>query len=216
MRKGTRTRVAGNGGRPSRDEAGKIRDRILIAATGLFFSQGYGSTSIEAIAARARVSKRTFYARFKDKADVFRAVVERVMERLKPPHAESLFDGGDCEAVLQRLAVAILKATLKPEALALNRLIIAEAGRFPELAAAFEEQGGRQKAVQRIAAFLNDETQACCFATGNPAFAAEQFLQMLISTPRRRALFGSLMTEREIDAWARSTVRLFLNGCRRG
>ncbi len=56
--------VRRRGGRPSRDEAARLSDRILDAATDLFFQRGYGATSIEAVARSARISKRTFYHRY--------------------------------------------------------------------------------------------------------------------------------------------------------
>ena len=68
------------GGRPPRADALKVRAQILEVATDLFLEQGYGSTSIEAVAARAGVSKRTFYDRFDDKAALFAAVVHRIIE----------------------------------------------------------------------------------------------------------------------------------------
>ena len=58
---------ATRGGRPSREDALKLGARILGAATELFLTQGYGETSIEAVAARAGISKRTFYHRYADK-----------------------------------------------------------------------------------------------------------------------------------------------------
>jgi TetR/AcrR family transcriptional regulator, mexJK operon transcriptional repressor len=203
------------GGRPSRQEAGQIRDRVLDAAADLFFTDGYGATSVEAIAARARISKRTFYHRFKDKADVFGAVIHRVIEHLTPPDTASLFEGDNCEAILQRLAVALLRAALKPEAVSLNRLILAEAGRFPELAMLANEQGARRDTVKRIAGLLQRGVQSGRLSVDKPLFAAEQFLHMVISVPQRRAFgLGSPLTLRETDQWARDTVDLFLNGCR--
>src|SRR5947208_875980 len=59
--------VPSRGGRPSREQAARLGERILDVATHLFLSHGYGATSIEAVARRARVSKRTFYHRFPDK-----------------------------------------------------------------------------------------------------------------------------------------------------
>src|SRR5579872_5081010 len=61
------------GGRPAREDALKLREQILGVATQLFLEHGYGSTSIEAVAAHAGVSKRTFYDRFEDKAALFAA-----------------------------------------------------------------------------------------------------------------------------------------------
>ncbi|HET6307753.1 MAG TPA: helix-turn-helix domain-containing protein, partial [Rhodopila sp.] len=63
------------GGRPSREQAALLGDRILDVATELFLAEGYGATSIEAVAQRARISKRTFYHRFPDKAALFDAVL---------------------------------------------------------------------------------------------------------------------------------------------
>ncbi|HKF70791.1 MAG TPA: helix-turn-helix domain-containing protein, partial [Stellaceae bacterium] len=66
--------------------AERIREQILEIATPLFLTQGYGATSIEAVAKRARMSKRTVYSRFRDKAELFGAVVHRLVERMRPPN----------------------------------------------------------------------------------------------------------------------------------
>lgn len=205
---------AHSGGRPSRLRAGQIRDEILDAAADLLLTDGYGRTSIEAIAKRAGISKRTFYHRFSDKAAVFDAVVRRLVDRLRPTEFASLLKGRTIEDVLLQLAGAILRASLVPEALALHRVIVAEATRFPELAAIVNAQGARQEAVERIATLLEREADARNLSVDNARFAAEQFLQMVVSAPLRRALgLGSPMTAPELDAWARDTVTLFLKGC---
>ena len=114
------------GGRPSRADAEQLGERILDVATEFFLTQGYGATSIEAIAQRARISKRTFYHRFDDKAVLFGAVVHRIIERLRPAADVPLVAGASIQEVLQRLAMIILRAALSPQAVALHRLIVAE------------------------------------------------------------------------------------------
>jgi TetR/AcrR family transcriptional repressor of mexJK operon len=217
MRAAEKTSSPRRGGRPSKEQAGRIEDEILDAAAGLFFTEGYGATSIEAIARRARISKRTFYHRFPDKAAVFKAVVKRVIDRLRPPQGTpQLFEGKSIEEILNRLARLILRAAMTPDALALHRVILAEAVRFPELAVIIGDQGARQEAVQRIAGLLQREANAGHIALGNTVFAAEQFLQMVVGLPQRRALgLGISMTPDELDVWARDTVGLFLKGCRK-
>ena len=91
----------------------------------MFMSHGYGATSIEAVARRARVSKRTFYHRFDDKPALFVAVVHRIIDGLRPPADLPLLEG-DLEEILQRLASLILRAALSPQAIALNRMVVAE------------------------------------------------------------------------------------------
>jgi TetR/AcrR family transcriptional repressor of mexJK operon len=203
------------GGRPSREASALLGERILEVATALFLDLGYGETSIELVAKRARLSKRTFYHRFPDKAALFGAVVHRIVDRLRPPDVEGLFVGGSLEEILARLAEAILHAALSPQALALHRVILAEAGRFPELAAVIADRSAGRDAVERIGALLRRDPSLGSLSVEASRFAATQFLQMVVAWPQRQALgMGVPMTEAELDAWARQTVDLFLHGCR--
>src|ERR1017187_10571126 len=110
---------AARGGRPSRADALRLRERILLAATDLFLAEGYGSTSIEAVAARAGVSKRTFYDPFDDKADFFAAVRHRISYEILPPPALPLIEGAAPPAILRGLSGFMLHAALSPQAIAL-------------------------------------------------------------------------------------------------
>jgi TetR/AcrR family transcriptional repressor of mexJK operon len=202
-----------SGGRPTRAAAERLGAKIIGVATELFLSEGYGATSIETIARRARIAKRTFYTRFRDKAELFGAVVHHVVERLRPEDDAALFEGATLEEILTRLARVILHAALSREALALHRMIVAEAPRFPELAAVVSEQSGRAEAVNRIAALLERAAGADALAPREAAFAAAQFLQMVVAVPQRRALgLGTPMSSAELTAWRRDTVALFLTG----
>ena len=194
-------------GRPSLSRAAQIEEHILETATAVFLTEGYGAASIEAIAQRARMSKRTLYHRFEGKADLFAAVVHRMIERLRPPNDAALFEGKSLKEMLLGLGHAVLHAALRKEALGLHRLLVSEATRFPELAMIMDNEGIRQEAIRRIAALLKPETAR------DPHFAAEQFLSMIISIPQRRALGnGTPMTVKELDPWVKKTVELFLHG----
>ena len=203
-----------SGGRPSRAAALELGNRILEVATELFLTEGYGATSIEDVARAAGISKRTFYHRYADKRALFGAVITRIVERLRPANADALFgDHGPLDEALLRLARAILRAALSPQAVALYRVIVAETARFPDIAAVIAQQGRSQAAVAQIAALLAHHDAAGSAAARE--FAAAQFLQMVMAAPLRRALgLGEPMTETELDAWARDTVALFLNGYR--
>src|SRR5579859_705843 len=120
------------GGRPSREQAALLGDRILDVATELFLAEGYGATSIEAVAQRAAISKRTFYHRFPDKAALFDAVLRRIIQRIRPSPDVPIFAAGDLGEVLHRLARLAVHASVAPATLALTRLMLTEAQRFPE------------------------------------------------------------------------------------
>jgi TetR/AcrR family transcriptional regulator, mexJK operon transcriptional repressor len=203
------------GGRPSKAAAEQLVHRIEDAAAELFFSLGYGVTTIEAVAKRARVSKRTLYDRFDDKSALFSAVVHRTIERMRPPAGVPLLRGRNLKAMLRGIAGLIMRAALSPEAIALHRLIVAESSRFPDLAAVVNNQGASEEAVRLIAGLLEHEAPREKLKLNNAAFAAQQFLYMLVTVPQRRAMgLGAAMTSAEVDAWVRDTVNLFLNGCR--
>jgi TetR/AcrR family transcriptional regulator, mexJK operon transcriptional repressor len=207
--------VRRQGGRPSREEAAQLRDRILDAATDLFFQRGFGATSIEAVARNARVSKRTFYHRYDDKVALFGAVLHRIIEGLRPPASIPIIAGADLPDILRRLARLILHAALTPQALALHRLIVGESARFPKLAAAVTSEGATQEAIALIAGLLLHETRAGRLKLDDTMLAAEQFLQLVLSVPQRRALgFGEPMTPPELERWSGAVVDLFLDGCR--
>jgi AcrR family transcriptional regulator len=214
-RKGSK--AAGRGGRPSRADALRLRGRILQAATDLFLAQGYGSTTIEAVAARAAISKRTFYDRFEDKAALFAAVVHEIIQQIRPPAGVPLIVGATLRDILRRLAGMILQAALRPQAIALHQLVMAEAARFPELARAVEGDGSAREATTLIADLLARELRDSKLSAEDRAFAAQQFIFMVVAVPQRRSMgYGTPMSAADLEAWIDKSVGLFLDGCRRG
>jgi AcrR family transcriptional regulator len=196
-------------------DALRLRERILEVATEVFLLEGYGSTTIEAVAARAGISKRTFYHRFNDKAALFAAVVHYIIEQLRPPPNVPIVEGATLHEILRRLARLILNAALSPRAIALHRLVTAESARFPKLVRAVASESTTQEAKSLISSLLKRELHDPRFGVEARAFAAEQFLVMVVNQPQRRALgVGAPMTAAELDAWADKVVTLFLNGCR--
>ena len=211
----TAGKAVARGGRPSREDALRLRERILMAATELFLAEGYGSTSIEAVAKHAGVSKRTLYDRFDDKPALFAAVVHRIIGQIRPAPDVPLVEGATLADILRRLAILILNAALSPQAIALHRLVNAEAARFPELVRAVASDGSTREATDLIGALLERGLSEAKLSDANREFSAAQFIFMVVTLPQRRAMgFGTPMTRAELDAWSVSVVYLFLNGCR--
>jgi TetR/AcrR family transcriptional repressor of mexJK operon len=210
-----RARRAGRGGRPSRLESAQLSDRILDVATALFLGDGFGATSIEAVAKRAGISKRTFYHRFRGKEELFEAVVRRLIERWAPPFDAALLDAPSLAEMLRRSAEYMLDVALTPEALALHRIVIAEAPRFPGLARIMHDLGAAA-GIARFARYFEQLIASCELRPIDPKFAAEQFILMLVSGPRRRALgLGVPLNPAELRDWIDQSVALFLDGYRR-
>jgi TetR/AcrR family transcriptional regulator, mexJK operon transcriptional repressor len=213
--RGARVGPRGRGGRPSRLESARLSDRILDVATALLLGDGYGTTSIEAVAKRAGISKRTFYHRFRGKEVLFEAVVRRLIERWAPPLDAALFEGPSLAEMLHTTGEYMLGVALTTEALALHRVVIAEATRFPGLARILHELGAAT-GIERIARVLEPRIANGELRAMDPQFAAEQFILMVVSGPRRRALgLGAPLTPAELRDWLDQCVALFLDGCRR-
>src|SRR5580698_4558618 len=68
-------REAVRSGRPPRELAGEVEERILTAARKVFLDRGFEAASIEEIADTARSGKPTIYARFANKEALFAAAV---------------------------------------------------------------------------------------------------------------------------------------------
>ena len=110
-------------------------EEIIAAALDLFVERGYASTRLEDVAARAGVSKGTLYLYFENKEDLFKAVVRgNVLPVLQ--HGEVLmerFPGSSAELVRQMVR-GWWDLTGSTKIAGLPKLIIAEAGNFPDLA----------------------------------------------------------------------------------
>jgi hypothetical protein len=107
----------------------------------------------------------------------------------------------------------MLKVALTPEALALHRMVITEARRFPKLAHVLHELGAAA-GVERIARHLETRIANGEMRGVDPRFAAEQFILMVVTGPQRRALgLGAPLTAAALREWIDDTVELFLRGC---
>ena len=199
------------------DQSRSARKRaaILAAATTVFLRNGYVGTSMDEIAALAAVSKQTVYKHFADKERLFsEIVVATVNEAGEPTHQEvlDLRDSGDVDADLRDLARRLLARVMQPRLLQLRRVVIGEAGRFPELGRTFYELGpGRTMAA--LADAFERLAERGELRLDDPSLAAAHFNWLIMSIPLNRAmLFGQddPPAAAELDRYADSGVRVFL------
>jgi TetR/AcrR family transcriptional repressor of mexJK operon len=193
----------------------------MDAATTLFLRHGYPGTSMEQVAARAGVSKQTVYKHFADKERLFvQIVVATVNEASDPVHDEvvQLRDSGDLETDLRDLARRQLAIVMRPRLLQLRRLVIAEAGRFPELGRAFYESGAA-RTVATLAATFERLAERGLLQIDDPPLAATHFNWLIMSAPMNQAMLlgrDQPLEPAELDRYADGGVRAFLAayGCR--
>jgi TetR/AcrR family transcriptional repressor of mexJK operon len=203
------------GGRPTRAESARRLDHLLDVATSLFLGQGYGATTIEAVARDSGIAKKTIYRRFGDKPALFGAVLRRLSDRWLGMLVEVAVDGDALPATLRAFARQVLDGAVSPEGVMLSAMIQAEARAFPQLAHDYYENGpGRIQAA--LARFLAAQRAAGRLAIEEPEIAAEQFLHLATGGIHRRAMLGIGPTpdRAALDRRADFAVRIFLDGCR--
>jgi AcrR family transcriptional regulator len=109
-------------------------DEILAAALASFAERGFAATRLEDVAARAGVSKGTLYLYFKGKEELFEAVVRAtLLLNLERVEALAASFEGPSALLLERLLLTIA-GVMDSRVGAIPKLVIAEAGNFPELA----------------------------------------------------------------------------------
>ena len=122
----------------------EARNKNLITKAGqLFLELGYGKVSLECIAREAHVAVRTIYVKFGGKAGLFKEVLIANRGRFISPH-EMETDLRPMKEVIGEFSEHFLAMITAPEALAVQRMVVAEAKNNPELAHSFYDAGPRQ------------------------------------------------------------------------
>jgi AcrR family transcriptional regulator len=106
--------------------------QILAAAFQVFGAQGYEAARIDDVARKAGIAKGTIYLYFKGKDQLFRAVVRHLIQNPFPQAANLQ---GPSETILRELFTRMHTQVVRNEkARSIIRLLIAESGKFPQLA----------------------------------------------------------------------------------
>ncbi|MFK3891860.1 TetR/AcrR family transcriptional regulator [Sphingomonas sp. NPDC079357] len=206
---------AGRTGRPTAQAAIRLTSHILESARELFFEHGFDGASADMIAERARISKRTLYARFGSKARVFEAVILDEIDTQLRALAPTVDANLAVTDRLQSIADVLLQWLLTPRIASMERVVIAQAVRFPALAANIHEFGF-QRAAQWVASILAAAAAKGELDVPDPVFAAEQFVTLVVVAPMRRSALGLAPPAYDANARARirRSIELFIRGCR--
>lgn len=191
------------------------RRAILEAATSVFLNKGYGGSSVDEIAAVAAVSKQTVYKHFKDKEQLFTAIVLATttdVDELVRLVADTLADTTDLEKDLGNLARQFINTLMQPRLLRLRRLIIANAERLPEVARLWFERGF-ERVLKTLASCFQQLTERKLLRLDDPLLAAHHFVGLLLWIPINKAMFSGndkSSTKTDLAKYADAAVGVFL------
>jgi TetR/AcrR family transcriptional regulator, mexJK operon transcriptional repressor len=202
---------------PPRRRTGRLASGgvIMEAAATLFLAKGYSGTSMDEIAAVAGVSKQTVYTHFADKKRLFGDLILRNTERVDDFLEQMdaiLRDTVDVEKDLRELARRYIGSVIQQPVLQLRRLVIGEAGHFPDLARTYHD-----RVPDRVLAVLASQLERLAgrglLELEDPRLAANHFAALILWVPLDRAMFhvdGESFTAAAVDHLADTGVRVFL------
>jgi TetR/AcrR family transcriptional repressor of mexJK operon len=190
------------------------RRAILDVASEVFLAQGYAATSMSEIAARLGGSKGTLYNYFRSKEELFSAFIVDTCQG----QAMAIFDqlpvtgaGKPIRENLTNLGVAFLSFILSPKLIAINRVVVGETARFPELGRMFFDAGpGRGEA--RFAQLAERAMDAGELRRDDPVMVGRCLKDLILSDYHHRQLWGVLgdISTARIEAHVSCVVDVFL------
>ncbi|WP_106815712.1 TetR/AcrR family transcriptional regulator [Microbacterium timonense] len=199
--------------RPEDPRVARSRVLILDAAIDAFLEFGYDGVSVEIVAERAGVAKRTVYNIYGDKDALFRATIGRSIataERFAMLLAEAIDALQDVDLELPRLAEKLAEDVLLGPVLPLRRLLVGEAARFPDLVAQYRERAP-DMILHAFASAFARLTDRGLLAVAAPTLAAEHFAFLVMGAEMDRGMFGTTIAgPAQVRAKAREGARVFL------
>jgi len=191
-------------------DGGAKRRQIMDGARTAFLSAGFDGASMNDVARAAGVSKGTLYAYFSSKDELFEAIIRaeygQTAEKLCTFKRE-----GDPRAMLTDFGVRLINRMTEPAHLALARVVIAAAEKFPNIGRTFYEAGPLYGAT-RLAAELAALDRAGALNVPDAERAAWHFVDLCQSFVYKRALFRVVenVAPEEIEAAVAAGVEVFL------
>ena len=202
-------------GRPAAGTEAQRRHEMLLAASEVFLEQGFGGASMEAVAKKAGISKKTIYGFVPTKEKLFEAVMQDHMEYADLPHLpDQVVDAAAVEAALVDYLTRLSAAILMPTAVGLFRVTVAESVRFPDVAMTFYREGGLRH-INDLGAWLAARTKQGLLALEDPPAAARILTSFIILEPLRAAAMGvgELPPAAERERRAKMAAKIFVRGC---
>lgn len=202
-------------GRLPANEAVRLPDRLLDAAIAVFIEHGYAQASMDRIAGAAGASTKTVYGRYRNKDEILDAAVRRMIERTVPSvtiEFDEARDDVDTRAFLTVTGERLAALATRREALGIYRLVVAESPRFPDLARLYAQGSGR--IVANLARLFEHWAKIGRLSSRNkPEGVAMTFLDLVVATPRNKAVIGMPLGRAALKAHVAVAVDLFLRGC---
>lgn len=185
-------------------------DEVLDAALDLFISRGFAATRVEDIATSAGISKGAVYLYFPSKEAILEALVRRaIVPVAENASALALAGAGNPADVLRTIVGLVAGRLAESRNAAIPRLLIGEAGKFPELARMYRAEV-IDRALPAIRGLLLRGIEEGVFRPVDPDLAVRNIIGPVLANVIMTEVFEFPMPDAR--AFAESHLDILMNG----
>ncbi len=188
-------------------------EEIISAALEVFADRGFAATKLEDVARRAGVTKGTIYLYFENKEALFKALVRQtIVPVIEKGEALAQSFTGSARDLFERLVREYFRLVGETPLSGIPRLMIAEAGNFPELARFYYEEVVT-RGHRLMGSVLERGIKAGEFRRLNVPLATKLAMAPLMHAVVARKAFAACMPEGfDVAGYLDTHIDLYLHG----
>ena len=194
-------------GRPNRTEVAKIDQALHDAAVQILLEQGEAAT-MNAVAVAAGLSRKTVYARYHNRTELFLDVIRRL---LKGAAGLEYDTSGTAEQRLQHYIISALRGIAEPHSLAIQRLLTLDPTYIGALKVDMLD-GTRKIFFDPLLTLLHGANESGEFVSADVERTARALIRLIFAESAALGSSADVATVADHSAYAGFLARLFAQG----
>ncbi|RYM73328.1 TetR/AcrR family transcriptional regulator [Serratia liquefaciens] len=195
-------------GRPSAPE-GELRAAAVEATLALLLTQGYAATTVDAVAKRAGMAKKTLYRFAENRDALVTQAIASWTDAFAPVFEQDAQRATELPTLLSQGLQAIARQVLSEQAVGMFRLLQSEFPGREDLLAAYQ-RNGIERGRTIVADWLQRQQRRGWLRELDCAQTSDLLLAMVIAEPLRQMALGLLPPGSDIDTRIAAALALVL------
>ncbi|CAI2435380.1 TetR/AcrR family transcriptional regulator [Serratia liquefaciens] len=197
-------------GRPLAPE-GELRAAAVEATLALLLTQGYAATTVDAVAKRAGMAKKTLYRFAENRDALVTQAIASWTDAFAPVFEQDAQRATELPTLLSQGLQAIARQVLSEQAVGMFRLLQSEFPGREDLLAAYQ-RNGIERGRTIVADWLQRQQRRGWLRELDCAQTSDLLLAMVIAEPLRQMALGLLPPGSDIDTRIAAALALVLPG----
>ncbi|CAI0877274.1 mycofactocin system transcriptional regulator [Serratia liquefaciens] len=197
-------------GRPSAPE-GELRAAAVEATLALLLTQGYAATTVDAVAKRAGMAKKTLYRFAENRDALVTQAIASWTDAFAPVFEQDAQRATELPTLLSQGLQAVARQVLSEQAVGMFRLLQSEFPGREDLLAAYQ-RNGIERGRTIVADWLQRQQRRGWLRELDCVQTSDLLLAMVIAEPLRQMALGLLPPGSDIDTRIAAALALVLPG----